>query len=276
MFVLQANDVLRMDSYAEAAARWESVKVNKDGKRCLSKNKDLTIRKRNDNYLCEYYANAVVTFRPDNTVLLRTCGWTTPSTAMFIYRCTGYVAWTTKGRMYVRVGDGDYPLDGLVVDLTKDMPVDPTQEQRKIHDRVRAKELRAPYMPYFRQLLSVAHAVDANEMVHRAYREHLPPAAVTFDRFVEREILRGLDMIVQGDEQAKELVTNWLFWKATLPITPTTFGRKRHGAKAEYPKDVGKRLRTVIGTVLKELYKQRNCWTYEWVPLGEVAKPDLY
>ena len=106
-FALQAKDVSAMRSYAQAKHAFETLPKHWSGEAYLSRNKALRIRQRGEVYECTYNNNVCVTYKPDDTVELRSAGWVTPSTGTFIARCTGIGACVHKGvRMYAWLSGG--------------------------------------------------------------------------------------------------------------------------------------------------------------------------
>jgi len=275
---LRAKDVSSMRNYAQAKAALERLpKVrNHSNMAYLSSNKDLMLEKNSDGSIdAMYHGNVCVRYYPDNTAKVSDCGWVTQSTAVFISRVLGRRCFVHKGsRLYLYVDGGDYVVDHLRIDLANDKPIDPTQEQRKVLDRDKAIALRKPYKEYFDHITQLAKFIEAREGAHERFMEALPPKARDDNMYIRLEIARGFDLIAQGDEKAKELVTNWLLAMALQPVEKKVFGRTRYNSKAEMPANVERRVRYFIGKVMSEIYVKEECWKYEDVPLGQVPGDD--
>lgn len=272
-FCLQARDVKAMYSYADAKRRFEQIKPKRDGSRYLSRNTSLELKKFGDEYVCTYHHDKVVTYRPDNTIMLRSCGWETPSTARFVEACTGLRCFSTRGTLYVAVQceqtryTGHFAMDGAIIDMNTRHITNPTPQQRKVLDKARAKELRAPLMPFIRDITNMAKFMDqlGDEA---AYRSQLPERAVKFaGMYVLREIARGMELASTGDAQAKELVTNWILWRAAIGMAAATLDSEAR--PVEY-------VRRVISKLTHQLYKDNDCVVWEDLPLGEIPRRSRY
>jgi len=171
-FGLGARDVRMMRTYAAALANYENIKPNRRGDRCISSNKGLTIEKiHNDAIACKYNRNAVVLYHTDGRIELDSCGWTTPSTAVFIYRCTGMQALVRNNTLYVHLQSGYFVVErGLIV---KDgVPLNPTQETKEVLNRERAKIARAPLAPFYEHIEAVLAAITPTpELVKQHQKE---------------------------------------------------------------------------------------------------------
>lgn len=270
MFQLQARDVQCMRSYAAAKRRFEElVKGDSDGK-YLSRNKSLQITMEGNDVVCTYNRNKVVYYRPDDTVLLRTCGWPTPSTARFIAACTGIRTSSIKGTLYAYLS-GYYPADGLVVDMKSMKPVNPTQQQRRVLDKAAAKEIRKPYAAFIKQMMAISKAMEAKPGMSEGFRDLLPKNAQRVDKYILRDLAYGMEE--DGEGEMRDLATNWLLWQATAPVEMKTFGRSRYRPEVYYA-PVENRMRVAINKVMKQVYIDEDARTWEDVPLGELPKKD--
>ena len=149
-------DFYRVDSFATAETRWNSVKpIRGSDIRPLGNRRKthLQIIKIDDNtYACRLYSTDCVVYHRDGRIEVTTCGWDTLSTASFIRYCLpyGYGAWNSKGNTIVKCSHGLYIVpsncsmtihpDGSITDSVK-----PT---KKMVDREKTKEARAKYKPF--------------------------------------------------------------------------------------------------------------------------------
>jgi hypothetical protein len=107
-------DFYRVDSFATAEARWNSVKpIRGSDIRPLGnrKKKHFQIIKRDDDtYACRLYRTDCVVYHRDGRIEVNTGGWDTPSTASFIGYCLpySYGAWVSKGKTFVSGKGGRY------------------------------------------------------------------------------------------------------------------------------------------------------------------------
>lgn len=273
-FTLQARDVTAMRSYTDAKYHHDQTEPNRDGDRCLSRNKGLTIEMVGEDVACAYNGNQVVTYHPDNTVSFRSCGWTSPSTGVFAARCIGERYAMQNSSLYLYVNGGFYLLDGLVVDLNKCEVVAFEKEQRKVLDKVQARELRAPMMPFIRDITRMAKFMDRLGGAEY-YHDQLPESARNVSHHTWLEIARGMGMASEGDTNARETVTNWLLWQATQVSTRRRRGAWR-GGSTESVQTVAQRVKYIIAQVMQSVYEDNRCWEYQDVPPGEIKKRDLY
>lgn len=259
-FGLQARDVPRMHTYADAVRVYERIRPDRYEVRHLSRNKDLTIGRNMDGTIvCSYHGNQVVTYRPDNTMLLRACGWHTPSTGTFIQACAGIRTTLHRDTLYARVDNGLYIVDNLELDAER-KPINPTRQTRRVLDKDKAKQARAPMQPYIKQLLTALKAMDALAPSAR-YREALPTnLRIAGSHYMALNFLRRMAV---GTDEDKEMVTNWLLWQAAFAV-------EARGNKHSPRKNV----QLLLREMLKELYIEEGCVVEELVPLGELPKPN--
>lgn len=104
-------------------------------------------------YAARLYSTDVVEYLPNGNIILRTGGWETPSTAEFIHEHSPFTALKQNRKVWVRVGGMMYPV-GAELELRYDedtggyAPVNNVLIQKKVVDRAKAKDARAPVMPF--------------------------------------------------------------------------------------------------------------------------------
>ena len=115
-----------------------------------------TIRMVGDVVECVLYETPVVRYFPDGSVGLQCNGWVSPSTAEFMHEHSPFYARKKSNRIWVSHSREStaYPLpsrDEVKFVLTADnkwVPHEPISITKKVIDRNKAKEARAPYKPF--------------------------------------------------------------------------------------------------------------------------------
>lgn len=98
------------------------------------------------------YQTPVVTVHPDNTATLRTGGWASQTTAQFLYRVlpTGSVRLSRDTLVY-GCGGSEYVIrDGLRINLTTGVPLNPVRETKMVINRVAANAVRKRYATFIK------------------------------------------------------------------------------------------------------------------------------
>lgn len=104
-------------------------------------------------YAARLYNTDVVEYLPNGNIILRTGGWETPSTAEFIWEHSPFTAWKKNGKVWISTDEVVYPV-GAELELHYDhnkrrhVPVNSVLIQKKVVDRAKAKDARAPVMPF--------------------------------------------------------------------------------------------------------------------------------
>lgn len=110
-----------------------------------------------DNYAARLYDTDVVEYLPSGDVIVRTNGWHTPSTAEFIHEHSPFSCWKQGNKLWIRARNKDG--DGKVYPIGNELhmkhiggsvyePATPVVIQKKVVDRVKAKEVRATLQPF--------------------------------------------------------------------------------------------------------------------------------
>lgn len=104
-------------------------------------------------YAARLYSTDVVEYLPNGNIILRTGGWETPSTAEFIHEHSPFTSLKQNCKVWVRVDGVMYPV-GEQLELRYDedtggyAPVNTVLIQKRVVDRAKAKDARAPVMPF--------------------------------------------------------------------------------------------------------------------------------
>lgn len=104
-------------------------------------------------YAARLYNTDVVEYLPNGNIILRTGGWETPSTAEFIWEHSPFTAWKKNGKVWISTDEVVYPV-GAELELHYDhnkrrhVPVNSVLIQKKVVDRAKAKDARAPMKPF--------------------------------------------------------------------------------------------------------------------------------
>ena len=115
-----------------------------------------TIRMAGDVVECVLYQTPVVRYFPDGSIGLQCGGWATPSTAEFMHEHSPFYSRKKSNRIWVSHSREStaYPLPScgeVKFILTADnkwAPHEPISITKKVIDRNKAKEARAPYKPF--------------------------------------------------------------------------------------------------------------------------------
>lgn len=102
-------------------------------------------------YCAHLYSTDVVEYLPNGNIILRTGGWETPSTAEFIHEHSPFSAWKANRKVWARVGKIVYPVgEALELEYVDGgyAPVNNVLIKKKVVDRAKAKDARAPVMPF--------------------------------------------------------------------------------------------------------------------------------
>ena len=108
-------------------------------------------------YCARLYQTEVVEYHPDGSIVLRTGGWPTPSTAEFIHEHSPFSCFKRNKRLWVRdTGDAAgtlYPLnaEGMKFKWLGDhhySPAEPVVIKKRVVNRSKAKTAREPVMPF--------------------------------------------------------------------------------------------------------------------------------
>lgn len=106
---------------------------------------------------CVLYQTPVVRYYPDGRIGLQCGGWPTPSTAEFIHIHSPFLASKRDNKVWVRHGDGvsiPLPMQGettfLLTADNKWAPENPVVHTKQVINREKAKEARAPFMPFIK------------------------------------------------------------------------------------------------------------------------------
>ena len=177
MFSLQARDVIRMDGYTDADKRFDKAYFGRYNDKAvyLSRNRSLLLEQEVDVYHCQYMRHTCVSFYKDGRMVLDTCGWETPSTSTFIYRCTGVRTFTHHGTCYACVAGGYYPARDLTLRRRGDTWNFDVLEYRSqevcVPDMKRRRELQAIVRQWKKRTLPLALAITPSVELGDAYAQ---------------------------------------------------------------------------------------------------------
>jgi len=239
-----------MYDYNAALKRYEDIKPNRRGDRCISRNKSLTINNDIDGSIeCRYNGNRIVAYRPSGEIVLGSCGWTTPSTAVFIYRCTGIQAFTAQNSLYVCLHGGHYIVGrGLIV---KDgLPVNPIQETKEVLNRERAKIARAPLAPFYEHIKAVLAAITPTPLL---VQTHCKEAGW-------RNLRDVVGSALHEDRDNYALATSYFIANAFMT------GRRSWNRVVGDDYKAG--LKRLTSQLNEYLYAEENCYDDVDIPLG--------
>lgn len=104
-------------------------------------------------YCARLYNTDVVEYLPNGNIILRTGGWETPSTAEFMFMHSPFTTWKASRKVWARIGKIAYPVgDALEVQYDpikrEYAPVAKVVIRKTVVDRAKAKDARAPVMPF--------------------------------------------------------------------------------------------------------------------------------
>lgn len=275
-FRLQARGVERMWTYADATRRYGELTPSRYGGRCLSRNKDLWIIKDGaDTYHCIYKVTTCVSYYPDGRIVLNCGGWVTPSTAQFIYACCGIMCVTKSGKMYVVAKGPDGKLGYFVFghpEILNGVIQNPVQEQRKVLDKDKAKEIRARFKPFVDNLMHIVPAITPSldlqygcARVIEGTKSYDPGSRLLWTQAPSHHALLELTNAIFAEP---EVATAYILYHSMKLAPMNTSGDI-----------IGWNIKPTVQTLLREMYRtvyiQEKAWVYEDVPLGEIAKKDL-
>lgn len=104
-------------------------------------------------YGAKLYDTVCVEYFPDDTMIIRCGGWSTPSTAEFISD-HGFYCWKQYGKLWVRLREGEQVVpvtsDGVkfVIVHGKWQLAEPLVIKKAVVDKAKAKDAREPLMPF--------------------------------------------------------------------------------------------------------------------------------
>lgn len=137
-----------ISSYAGAKRVYESIRpIRGTNIRPLgyrSKHNSSVIEKDGDNYIIKLYHTDVVTYRPDGSVVLRTGGWHTQSTAQAIDETSPYRCRSVRGSLVASCSHGSFFIGDRLEFDPQGKPVDPTPAtiHKQVVNRAKAKQVR--------------------------------------------------------------------------------------------------------------------------------------
>jgi hypothetical protein len=102
-------------------------------------------------YCARLHSTDCVEYLPNGNIILRTGGWETPSTSEFINEHSPFGVWKQNRKVWVRVNGIAYPV-GNELELQPNgngyKPVNSVLIKKRVVNRAKAKEARAPLMPF--------------------------------------------------------------------------------------------------------------------------------
>lgn len=117
-------------------------------------------------YVARLYATDVVEYLPDGSIILRSGGWSTPSTAEFIHEHSPFMCWKQHKKLWIRVRNEDgvkaYPVgDELRMKWHEGgyVPAEPIVIHKRVVDRDKAKIARkrcAPFLQWAKTFLALS------------------------------------------------------------------------------------------------------------------------
>lgn len=174
---------------------------------------------------CRLHNTDCVTYLRDGTILLYTGGWNTTTTAAFIHKHKHYPAscWKQHNKLWVRTGEHVTPLPSNAADKPlKLVPVESdtgmvlyrvvydTPPKKLVVDRQKAKDARAPIMPFLAWVKTFLALSDG----------------LVSDQF-RREVCGELDRI--GWDGQKQIDYSWF-------VTDTPYHFLRDLKESDYPR----------------------------------------
>jgi len=158
---------------------------------------------------CRLYDTQVVRYYPDGRIGVQCGGWQTPSTAGFIYIYSPWQCFKRNKKLWVMVMNREnrymrYPLprEGeLVFKQTEHGQWEPVSEvvvQKRVVNREKAKDARAPYQPFLQWAKTFMQLSDG-WIMHETRKEAIPMVEEWFSyrEFSEPVIL---NMAKSGDD----------------------------------------------------------------------------
>lgn len=119
------------------------------------------IEKHGEAVVCIMHRTPIATYYPNGTIQIRTGGWDTPTTARALHRLLPGYVYSTDGRLVIRLKSGEYPVDGLVIQVNAEGYWAPTNaEPCVVHkiNRAKARAVRqqyAAFLTYAKGILSL-------------------------------------------------------------------------------------------------------------------------
>lgn len=164
---MRADGLPVLETYEEALHRYNNTApIRGTEVRPLGRRRDhgvFRIEKHGVAIVCIMWSTPIVTYYPNGTVQLRTGGWDTPTTAQALRRLLGRIGhvYSTGGRLVIRLKEGEFPVDGLVLQKGESVRYVPTNaEPCVVHkiNRAKAKAVRqqyAAFLTYAKGVLSL-------------------------------------------------------------------------------------------------------------------------
>lgn len=159
---------VRSDRFPRMSQHWQALQVcnqkvpfargrNKGSKPLAERRRHwLTIRKDGDDVVVRLYSTDIIRYKPDNTIIVRQGGYSTPTTHETIGAILGTRVYRSKCRDWIVCGGGNtYLLLNKVDNLftTADgslQPINPPYPQIHLLNREEYKKVKAPYLPFIK------------------------------------------------------------------------------------------------------------------------------
>lgn len=145
-------------------------------------------------YVARLYGTDVVEYLPDGSIILRSGGWSTPSTAEFIHEHSPFMCWKQHKRLWIRVRNEDdvkaYPVgDELHMKWHEGgyVPAQPIVIHKRVVDRDKAKIARKrcePFLQWVKTFLALSDGWVMHETCKDVLGEH-GKDAVTLPRYAD-------------------------------------------------------------------------------------------
>lgn len=153
---------MSMTSYEHYKNLWEAVKPIRgraaEVKPIGERRRDWELVTRRElpdgtySYCARLHSTDCVEYLPNGNIILRTGGWETPSTSEFINMHSPFPAWKQNRKVWIRTKGVLYPV-GKELELKLDStghyePVNSVLIKKRVVNRAKAKEARAPMKPF--------------------------------------------------------------------------------------------------------------------------------